>query len=294
VSVIGLTILYIGEQAIARLFSINKPISKKGKIMPRDNNFGPERPKRPKQTKPTIILPSIPDTSIVVQGVTFDLQQQTDFMFGDISFHHPTSIGQFMDNGKVKILDNYYNYPVQEQSPKNILLLEVVGHFGGQQVIPLIAETKILHTLPISDEAKKRAMSEALPMATYISSEDYDIFDETTGQIDLVILQTIKEINEWLSGDHFSCSTKHPLWKHEMFDLNVASLCSHIVYLNAIMEDMKTIQPLNMQEEIQRTVKYCEDRGLDGSMIEIHKSMTEYNVNSHNEQYERFKDWSGS
>ena len=261
--------------------------------MPRDNNFGPERPKRPKKTKPTIILPSIPDTSIVVQGVTFDLQQQTDFMFGNISFHHPTSIGQFMDNGKVKILDNYYNYPVQEQSPKNILLLEVVGHFGGQQVIPLIAETKILHTLPISDEAKKRAMSEALPMATYISSEDYEIFDET-GQIDLVILQTIREINEWLSGDRFSCTTKHHLWKHEMCEHNACSIRTHIVVLNGIMEDMKTIQPRNMEEEIQRTLQYCQDNGLEGPIVDIHKRMTECNVNSHNEQYERFKDWSGS
>jgi len=261
--------------------------------MPRDNNFGPERPKRPKKTKPTIILPSIPDTSIVVQGVTFDLQQQTDFMFGNISFHHPTSIGQFMDNGKVKILDNYYNYPVQEQSPKNILLLEVVGHFGGQQVIPLIAETKILHTLPISDEAKKRAMSEALPMATYISSEDYEIFDET-GQIDLVILQTIREINEWLSGDRFSCTTKHHLWKHEMCEHNACSIRTHIVVLNGIMEDSKTIQPRNMQEEMERTLQYCQDNGLEGSIVDMHKRMTEYNVNSHNEQYERFKDWSGS
>jgi hypothetical protein len=275
-------------------FQLTNLSQKKGKIMPRDNNFGPERPKRPKKTKPTIILPSIPDISIVVQGVTFDLQQQTDFMFGNIPFHHPTSIGQFMGNGKVKILDNYYNYPVQDQSPKSILLLDVVGHFGGQQVVPLIAETKILHSLPISDEAKKRAMNKILPMATYISSEDYEIFDEATGQINEVILETIKDINQWLCGDHFSCTTKHPLWKHEMCEYNASSILTHIAVLNGIMEDMKTIQPRNMEEEIQRTVKYCEDRGLDGSMIEIHKSMTEYNVNSHNEQYERFKDWSGS
>ena len=50
-----------------------------------------------------------------------------------------------------------------------------------------------------------RFIEKTLPHTTYIWSEDHNIFED--GEINFVILDVVREINNWLSGDYWSCDT---------------------------------------------------------------------------------------
>lgn len=266
--------------------------------MPRDNNFGPERPERPKKPnlpKPTIVVPKIPDSEIKVQGVTFTLSQCAGYTGGDIEFHHFTSIGQFTDTGKVRILktnEHMYVPKSHISSVKDILLLKVVGIAGNQRVIPLIQQTKVMHALPIPPNGEKELLENICSQGTFIHSLDYPIFDEY-GEINFVIMEVINDVNDWLSGNYFTCSTKHSLWGAEMASYVSESYTGHLAILNGMMNEMRNIQPKDMKEAIEECLDNCNKMGItDKDTIEMYKSICKASVKLHNEKYERFKGWS--
>ena len=258
--------------------------------MPRDMQ-GPERPQRPQ--KPILVIPSTPDTEIIVQGVTFTLSQDTQYNGGDISFYHPAPIGQFVPNGngKIKVLENQYNFPISIENPKNVLLLDIVGHKGSQQVVPMITKTQLLHDIPIDKKIKIEALNQTMPYATYIHSTGYSIFNEN-GELNIVISEMVKDINNWLSGNRFFCDTEHPLWKPEMCEYNTDSFTSHIAILNGMMNDYRNLKPKNMETEIAKCLARCEEMGIDDpALIDLQKRFTEFSVKENNKRYERFKGW---
>ena len=256
--------------------------------MPRDNT-GPERPRKPKKIKPTIVLPApMPDATIIVQGVQYKLSQRTDMMLGNISFHHPTSIGQWeAGTGKMKVLDNCcFNYPMTITDPKQVLLLQVVGEYGRHTVVPMLTETEVLHNVPVP----QNALEKLLPHATYIWSEDHSIFED--GEINFVILDVVREINNWLSGDYWSCYTDDTIWKPEMCEYNLTDFMSHFCILEGTIQEMKNIKPMCLELELEKLEEYLEREGITNqTLIEIHHKRVNWSVQDHNEKYERFKDY---